>query len=127
MKLIETRIRNSITDQNLGRLIIIATEDPEHSAVNFDEVLEIFKQKIEELSFDLHLIIKEYCSELPFIITIKNSDFLGRGGGAFYGGGGGGGGFQGPPPPPPPLYEALVTTEYMYKNFWITWAFNILP
>ncbi len=51
MRLIKTRIRNSITDQSLGRLMRIATEGPEHSAVNFDEVLEIFKQKIEELSF----------------------------------------------------------------------------
>ncbi len=58
MKPIKTCIRN-ITDQSLGRLMRIATEGPELSAVNFDEVLEIFKQKkIEELSFDLHLIIK---------------------------------------------------------------------
>jgi len=45
MKLIKTRIRNSITDQNLSRLMRIAIEGPELSAVNFDEVLEIFKQK----------------------------------------------------------------------------------
>ena len=43
MKLIKTRIRNSITDQNLGRLMRIAIEGPELSAVNFNEVL--FKQK----------------------------------------------------------------------------------
>ncbi len=57
MKLINTRIHNIITDQSLGRLIRIATDGPELSAMNFDEVIEIFfKQKkyIEELSFDLH-------------------------------------------------------------------------
>ncbi len=77
----------------------IAIEGPELSAVNFDEVLEIFKQKIiiEELCFDLHfLIIKEFCSELPFIFIIKNSDFLGG------------------IPGPPPVYEALI---WMYRCF----------
>lgn len=44
MKLIKTRIRNSITDQNLGRLMRIAIEGPELSNVNFNEVLDIFKQ-----------------------------------------------------------------------------------
>ena len=42
MKLIKTCIRNCITDQNLGRLMRIAIEGPEFSAVNFDEVLELF-------------------------------------------------------------------------------------
>ena len=60
MKLIKTRIRNSITDQNLGQLMRIATEGPELSAVNFDKVLEIFKQthihthKKKKLCLDLH-------------------------------------------------------------------------
>ena len=52
MKLIKTRIRN--TDQTLGRLMRIAIGGPELSAVNFDEILEIFKQKNEKLCFDLH-------------------------------------------------------------------------
>ena len=73
MKLVKTRIRCSITDQSLGRLMRIAIEGPELSVVNFDEVLEIFKQKIEELCFDLlfFYLIKEFCSEFPFIIIIK--------------------------------------------------------
>ena len=57
MKLIKTCIHNSITDQTLGRVMRIAIEGPELSAVNFDEVLEIFKKKKkkkEELCFDLH-------------------------------------------------------------------------
>ncbi len=45
MKLIKIHIRNSITGQNLGRLMGIAIEGPEFSAVNFDEVLEIFINK----------------------------------------------------------------------------------
>ena len=49
MKLITTHIytciRNSITDQNLGQLMGIAIEGPELSAVNFKEILDIFKQK----------------------------------------------------------------------------------
>ncbi len=44
MTLIKTCIHNSITDQTLGRLMRIVIEGPELSAVNFDEVLEIFKQ-----------------------------------------------------------------------------------
>ena len=35
--LIKTRIRNSITDQNLGRHMRIAFEGPELSAVNFNK------------------------------------------------------------------------------------------
>ena len=46
MKLIKTRIHNSITNKNLGRLMRIAIEGPELSAVNFNEVLDdIFKKK----------------------------------------------------------------------------------
>ncbi len=58
-------------------------------AVNFDEVLEIFKQKSRRivLWFTFFNNEKEFCSELPFIIIIKNSDFLG-----------GEGGIPGPPP-----------------------------
>ena len=65
MKLIKTRIHNShnsTTDRNLGRLMRIAIESPELSAVDFNEVLDIKKRKKEE-----------FCPELPFII--KNSDF----------------------------------------------------
>ncbi len=53
-------------------------------------------KKIEDLCFGLHfLIIKEFCSELPFVIIIKNSDFL-LGKGNFLCGGGGAR-FQPPP------------------------------
>ena len=45
MRLIKTRIRNSIIDQNLGRLMRIAIEGPELSAVNFNVVLDIFETK----------------------------------------------------------------------------------
>ena len=42
------KLININTDQNLGQLMRIAIEGPELSAVNFNEVLDIFKQKIEE-------------------------------------------------------------------------------
>ena len=45
MKLIKTRLRNRLSDVNLARLMRIAIEGPELTSVNFDEVLEIFKEK----------------------------------------------------------------------------------
>ena len=45
MKLIKTRLRNRLSDINLARLIRIAIEGPELTSVNFDEVLDIFKEK----------------------------------------------------------------------------------
>ena len=45
MKLIKTRLRNRLSDVNLARLMRIAIEGPEPTSVNFDEVLEIFKEK----------------------------------------------------------------------------------
>ncbi len=73
VKLIKTRIRNSITDQTLGRLMRIAIEGPELLAVNFDKVLEIFKQKIWKNCALIYIKkkLKKNCSELPFIIIIK--------------------------------------------------------
>ena len=44
-KLIKTRLRNRLSDVNLARLMRIAIEGPELTSVNFDEVLEIFKEK----------------------------------------------------------------------------------
>ena len=45
MKLIKTRLRNRLSDDNLSRLMRIAIEGPELLKVNFDEVLNIFKQR----------------------------------------------------------------------------------
>ena len=44
MKL-KTRLRNQLADENLVYLMRIAIEGPDLSAVNFDEVLDILKQK----------------------------------------------------------------------------------
>ncbi len=69
MKLINTSIHNSIADHNLGQLM------------RNIEVLEIFKQKQKDCALIyIFLIIKEFCSELPIKIIIKNSNFLGGGG-----------------------------------------------
>ena len=64
------------------RLMRIAIEGPELSAVNFNEVLDIFKQKNRRI-----------CSELQLKIQISVGE------------GEGGGEFQPPPPPPPPCME----------------------
>ena len=45
MKLIKSRLRNRISDSNLPRLMRIAIEGPELSQVNFNEVLDIFKEQ----------------------------------------------------------------------------------
>ncbi len=50
-------IRNSVTDQNLGRPMRLPIECPKLLAVNFHAVLVIFQQKIEELCFDLRYLI----------------------------------------------------------------------
>ena len=45
MKLVKTRLRNRITDDNLARLMRIAIEGPELTVVDFDKILDIFKEK----------------------------------------------------------------------------------
>ena len=45
MKLVKTRLRNRITDDNLARLMHIAIEGPEFTVVDFDKILDIFKEK----------------------------------------------------------------------------------
>ena len=50
MKQIKTRLRNRLTDANLARLMRIAVEGPELADVNFQEVLEVFKEKNRRLS-----------------------------------------------------------------------------
>ena len=44
MKLIKTRLQNRLSDTNLAHLMRIAIEGPELTAVDFDAILEIFKQ-----------------------------------------------------------------------------------
>ena len=45
MKLIKTRLRNRLSDSNLEHLMKIAIEGPSISNVDFNEILDIFKQK----------------------------------------------------------------------------------
>ena len=45
MKLIKTRLRNRLSDSNLEHLIKIAIEGPSISSVDFNKILDIFKQK----------------------------------------------------------------------------------
>ena len=45
MKLIKTRLRSRISDHNLARLMRIAIEGPELSVVDFNEILDVFKEK----------------------------------------------------------------------------------
>ena len=42
----KTRFRNRISDVNLARLMRITIQGPELASVNFDEILEVFKEKI---------------------------------------------------------------------------------
>ena len=44
MKLVKTRLRNRISDTNLTRLMRIAIECPELSSVDFNEIVDIFKE-----------------------------------------------------------------------------------
>ncbi len=45
MKMIKTRLRNRLSDENLTHLMRIAIEGPDLSEVNFNEILDIFKEK----------------------------------------------------------------------------------
>ena len=44
MKMIKTRLRNCLNDTNLKRLMWIAIEGPEIKLVDFDEVLDVFRE-----------------------------------------------------------------------------------
>ena len=44
MKMIKTRLRNRLSDLNLTRLMRIAIEGPRLNLVNFNEILDIFKE-----------------------------------------------------------------------------------
>ena len=44
MKMVKSRLRNRLSDENLDKLLRIAIEGPELESVDFEEVLDIFKQ-----------------------------------------------------------------------------------
>ena len=48
MKMIKIRLRNSLNDTNLKRLMRIAIEGPEMKLVDFDEVLDVFLDVFRE-------------------------------------------------------------------------------
>ncbi len=45
MKLIKTRLRSRISDANLARLMRITIEGPELTSIDFNEILDVFKEK----------------------------------------------------------------------------------
>ena len=45
MKLVKTRFRNRITDDNLARLMRIAIEGPELTAIDFENIFGILKNR----------------------------------------------------------------------------------
>ena len=45
MKLVKTRFRNRISDSNLSRLMLIAIEGPEFSSVDFNDILDVYKEQ----------------------------------------------------------------------------------
>ena len=45
MKLVKTRLRNRLNDSNLARLMRIAVEGPELLLVDFNEIVDIFKEQ----------------------------------------------------------------------------------
>ena len=45
MKLVKTRLRNRITDDNLARLMRIAIEGPELTAIDFENIFGILKNR----------------------------------------------------------------------------------
>ena len=58
MKVIKSRLRNQLSDENLGRLLRIALEGPELELFDFNAVLDIFKQsnrriKVYNLSWSI--------------------------------------------------------------------------
>ena len=50
MKMIKTRLRNRLSDENLARLMRIAIEGPEPEFVDFDAILDIFKQSNQRIT-----------------------------------------------------------------------------
>ena len=50
IRMIETRLRNRLNDTNLKRLMQIAIEGPEMKLVDFDEVLDVFRENNRRIS-----------------------------------------------------------------------------
>ena len=50
MKMIKTRLRNRLNDTNLKRLMRIAIEGPEMKFEDFNEILDVFKEKNRQIS-----------------------------------------------------------------------------
>ena len=50
MKMIKTRLRNGLNDTNLKRLMRIEIEGPEMKLVDFDEVLDVFRENNRRIS-----------------------------------------------------------------------------
>ena len=50
MKMVKTRLRNRLSDENLPRLMRIAIEGPELESVNFEDILDIFKESNRRIS-----------------------------------------------------------------------------
>ena len=50
MKMIKTRLRNRLNDTNLKRLMQIAIEGPEMKLVDFNEVLDVFRENNRRIS-----------------------------------------------------------------------------
>ena len=49
MKMIKTRLRNRLSDDNLQHLMRVAIEWPELKDVDFNAILEVFKSKTRRL------------------------------------------------------------------------------
>ena len=49
MKMIKTRLRNRLSDDNLQHLMRVAIEGPELKDVDFNAILEVFKSKTRRL------------------------------------------------------------------------------
>ncbi len=57
MKMMKTRLRNRLSDENLTHLMRIAIEGPDLSEVNLNEILDIFKEKICALDCNWYIIL----------------------------------------------------------------------
>ncbi len=81
MKMIKNRLRNRLSDENLTHLMRITIEGPDLSEVNFNEILDIFKEKNRRIRLiGILFCYKSLCKEMSL-------------------GGGGGGEIPGLPPP----------------------------
>ena len=51
MKIIETRLRNRLSDATVVLLMRIAIEGPDQTAVSFDAILDVFKENNHRFQF----------------------------------------------------------------------------